>query len=221
MNQNNKTTTSEENKLTEDIINKSMLSLEGIIKGIDFNKQINIDNIPDKVKYSKVEEYFRKNHETSSDIEITRRIFTHYIQNGILPKIDVENRLNDNFTLYTRDQIIYYIMAQQLKSLTKLDNISKLFNQIRENNNKRMPFDTNDVFEFYSNITSYMPTMFQEILYRFLNDYFKEVFLDGISLNSDETIAFDKQMRAISSLLLLVFSKSAIDYFDEVMKNEI
>jgi len=198
-----------------------MLSLEGIIKGIDFNKQINIDNIPDKVKYSKVEEYFRKNHETSSDIEITRRIFTHYIQNGILPKIDVENRLNDNFTLYTRDQIIYYIMAQQLKSLTKLDNISKLFNQIRENNNKRMPFDTNDVFEFYSNITSYMPTMFQEILYRFLNDYFKEVFLDGISLNSDETIAFDKQMRAISSLLLLVFSKSAIDYFDEVMKNEI
>ena len=77
-------------------------------------------SVPDHVNYAKIEKYLR-----SVDIEVTRKMFISYIKERLLPGgHDVKN---SNYTLYTHNQIIYYIMVDMFKAILPLAKIKILF----------------------------------------------------------------------------------------------
>jgi hypothetical protein len=79
--------------------------------------------IPDRVNYAKVEKYLR-----SVKIEVTRRMFVSYIKSKLLP--DGQDVKNSNFTLYTHDQILYYILVDMFKPILPLAKIKILFHDV-------------------------------------------------------------------------------------------
>lgn len=86
---------------------------------------INPVTIPDHVNYAKIEKYLRSVH-----VEVTRKMFASYIKEQLLPGgHDVKNR---NFTLYTHEQIVYYILVDMFKPILSLAKIKELlFNVLR------------------------------------------------------------------------------------------
>lgn len=84
---------------------------------------IDLTKVPDGVKYSKVEKYLR-----SVNIEITRRMFISYINDEILPSgHDIKNT---NLSLYTRDQVITYILIDMFKPILPLNKVKILLSEI-------------------------------------------------------------------------------------------
>ncbi len=79
--------------------------------------------IPDHVNYAKVEKYLR-----SVNIEVTRRMFVSYISKHLLP--DEHDVKNSNFSLYTHDQIVYYILVDMFKPMLPLAKIIVLFHDV-------------------------------------------------------------------------------------------
>lgn len=84
---------------------------------------INPETIPDHVNYAKIEKYLR-----SVKVEVTRRIFVSYIKGQLLP--GGQDVKNSNFTLYTHDQILYYILVDMFKSILPLQKIKVLFHDV-------------------------------------------------------------------------------------------
>ncbi len=171
--------------------------------------------IPDKVKYSSVEKFFRNAPEPFNNVEITRRIFTSYIKNGILPETEEANRVNDNFTLYTKEQIIYFYLAQKLKSLTKLENISKLFSKLRSD---EIGFTAQDIYGFFdmgteSLIEEIKVAIFENIKQLLSADLEKDS-SNGVNLENE----LEENKDVLFSLILLVMAKCCIDGFNEYMK---
>lgn len=81
---------------------------------------IHPETVPDHVNYAKIEKYLRSVH-----VEITRKMFASYIKEQLLPNDhDVKN---SNFTLYTHDQIIYYLLVDMFKPILPLAKIKDLF----------------------------------------------------------------------------------------------
>lgn len=77
------------------------------------------ESIPNHVNYSKVEKYLR-----SVNIEVTRRMFISYLKDQLLPNDhDVKNR---HFSLYTHEQIIYYILIDMFKPFLPLGKVKVL-----------------------------------------------------------------------------------------------
>lgn len=172
------------------------------------------NQIPDDVKYSSVEKFFRNAPEPFCNVEITRRIFTSYIQNGILPEIDEANRLNEKFTLYTREQIIYYYLAQQLKPLTKLEHISKLFSLLRTD---EIGLNAQDIYGFFD----IGNTIYAEIEKAILESI-KELLIENLTEDGDSVQdlenQFDAKKKYLMPLLWLVMAKCCMDSFNEHMK---
>ena len=84
---------------------------------------IKLATIPDHVNYAKVEKYLR-----SVNIEVTRRMFISYIKKHLLPEgHDIKN---SNFSLYTHDQIVYYILVDMFKPILPLAKIIVLFHDV-------------------------------------------------------------------------------------------
>lgn len=79
--------------------------------------------IPDHVSYSKIEKYLR-----SVDIDITRRMFASYLKAELLP--EGQDVRNSNFSLYTHEQIIYFILIDMFKPLLPLSKVKVLFRDI-------------------------------------------------------------------------------------------
>ena len=84
---------------------------------------IDLKKVPDYVKYSKVEKYLR-----SVNIEITRRMFISYINDEILP--GGHKVKNKNFSFYTRDQIITYILIDMFKPILPLGKVKILLSEV-------------------------------------------------------------------------------------------
>jgi len=85
--------------------------------------KIDLKKVPDHVSYSKVEKYLR-----SVNIEITRKMFITYIKDGLLPsEHDVKNK---NFSFYTKNQIIYYILVDMFKPILPLNKVKELLSNI-------------------------------------------------------------------------------------------
>ncbi len=78
------------------------------------------ETIPDHVNYAKIEKYLR-----SVNVEVTRKMFATYIKEQLLPSgHDVKN---SNFSLYTHEQILYYILVDMFKPILPLGKIKVLF----------------------------------------------------------------------------------------------
>lgn len=84
---------------------------------------INLTKVPDHVNYSKVEKYLR-----SINVEITRRMFISYLKEELLP--DGHEVKNSNYSYYTREQIIYFILIDMFKPILPLSKVKVLFGQI-------------------------------------------------------------------------------------------
>ena len=84
---------------------------------------IDLKKVPDGVKYAKVEKYLR-----SVNIEITRRMFISYINDELLPGgHDVKNT---KLSLYTRDQIITFILIDMFKPILPLGKVKILLSEV-------------------------------------------------------------------------------------------
>jgi hypothetical protein len=81
------------------------------------------ETIPDHVNYAKIEKYLR-----SVKIEVTRRMFVSYIKGKLLP--GGQEVKNSNFSLYTHDQILYYILVDMFKPILSLEKIKDLFHDV-------------------------------------------------------------------------------------------
>ena len=84
---------------------------------------INPETIPDHVNYAKIEKYLR-----SVQVEVTRKMFASYIKEQLLPSDHVVK--NSNFTLYTHDQIVYYLLVDMFKPILPLGKIKVLFSDV-------------------------------------------------------------------------------------------
>ena len=84
---------------------------------------IDLEKVPDHVNFSKVEKYLR-----SIDVEITRRMFISYLKEELLP--DGHEVKNSNYSYYTREQIVYFILIDMFKPILPLGKVKVLFNQI-------------------------------------------------------------------------------------------
>jgi hypothetical protein len=85
---------------------------------------IDLAKIPNHVNYAKVEKYL-----LSIDIEITRRMFITYLNEKLLP--DGHEVKNSNYTYYSREQIIYYILVDMFKPILPLGKVKVLFAEHR------------------------------------------------------------------------------------------
>ncbi len=81
------------------------------------------ETIPDHVNYAKIEKYLR-----SVNVEVTRRMFVSYIKKHLLP--DEHDVKNSNFSLYTHDQILYYILVDMFRPILPLEKIKVLFHDV-------------------------------------------------------------------------------------------
>ena len=81
------------------------------------------ESIPDHVNYAKIEKYLR-----SVNIEVTRKMFATYIKEQLLPSGHVVK--NSNFSLYTHEQILYYILVDMFKPILPLGKIKVLFREM-------------------------------------------------------------------------------------------
>ena len=84
---------------------------------------IDPETIPDHVNYAKIEKYLRSVH-----VEVTRKMFASYIKEQLLPSDHVVK--NSNFTLYTHDQIVYYLLVDMFKPILPLGKIKVLFSDV-------------------------------------------------------------------------------------------
>ena len=86
-------------------------------------KIIDLKKVPNHVNYSKVEKYLR-----SINVEITRKMFITYIKDGLLPSDhDVKN---NNYSFYTKNQIIYYVLVDMFKPILPLNKVKILLNEV-------------------------------------------------------------------------------------------
>ncbi len=84
---------------------------------------IDLDKVPDHVNYAKVEKYLR-----SINVEVTRRMFISYLKENLLP--DGHEVKNSNYSYYTREQIIYFILTDMFKPILPLGKVKVLFSEI-------------------------------------------------------------------------------------------
>jgi hypothetical protein len=84
---------------------------------------IDLTKVPDHVNYAKVEKYLR-----SIDIDISRRMFIAYLNDKLLP--DRHEVKNSNYTYYSREQIIYFILIDMFKPILPLGKVKVLFAEI-------------------------------------------------------------------------------------------
>lgn len=89
----------------------------GFEAGVDFKNKIDFSTIPNGVKYSDVEKYLKQ-----FDPDITRRKFTSYIEQGLLPE---GVKKNEKLTLYLKEHILRYMFIVKYKNYLPLNRIKK------------------------------------------------------------------------------------------------
>jgi hypothetical protein len=81
--------------------------------------RIKPETIPDRVNYAGIEKYLR-----SVNVEITHKMFASYIKKQLLPSRHNVKYLF--FTLYTQEQILYFILVDMFKPVLPLGKVKLL-----------------------------------------------------------------------------------------------
>ena len=203
----------DKNDIQKDINTINRILEKNILLSIEDSYEFDekqLDIVPDKVKYSKVEKFIKDNSDRFPDVEITRRIFTSYIQNGILPPIMDENQPNDKMNYYTKEQILYYIMAQQLKSVVKLDDLSRLFGQLRDLDEED---NSVEIFKLYVEMYEVYKSMMKSTVKELIE---KIIMPDLLDENKECTDEMPNETRVLMKFSLLISCKAIIDMYDEI-----
>ena len=165
------------------------------------------ETIPDHVNYAKVEKYLR-----SVNVEVTRKMFASYIKEQLLPSGHVVK--NSNFTLYTHDQIIYYILVDMFKPILPLGKIKVLFDDVLRPMIYLIGLDATYV-RLCENILSNMVSFEHAVEMAITNDIRTDV-----SQASQLQNAADQVVQAIGSIAYytqvqtLCLAKGALDFYE-------
>ncbi len=168
---------------------------------------IDLDKVPDHANYSKVEKYLR-----SVDIEITRKMFLSYLKEELLP--GGHEVKNANYSYYTKEQIIYYIMVDIFKPILPLNKIKVLFTDIL----KPMIDDKGieSTYRTLYQIIRYMTQKFEETVTMALKENLPIMEENGLRMTAemkDDLTAAKRNIGQYTNLVTLCMARGALDFY--------
>lgn len=168
---------------------------------------IDLDKVPEHVNYSKVEKYLR-----SVNIEITRKMFLSYLKEELLP--GGHEVKNANYSYYTKEQIIYYIMIDMFKPILPLNKIKILFKDIL-----KPMIDAEGVESTYRTlyaIIHYMTQKFEETVSTALKKNMTAIEENGFGMTDemrDDHAAAKHNIGQYTNLVTLCMARGALDFY--------
>ncbi len=166
---------------------------------------IDLPKVPDHVNYSKVEKYLR-----SINVEITRRMFITYLKEELLP--NGHEVKNSNYSYYTREQVIYYILVDMFKPILPLGKIKLLFAEILSPIITDMGLDA--AFATMCEIIVYMTGKFEDAVTMAVAE--ENMKIAKARLDSTENTLSEKAQHNIghyTNLVTLCMAKGALDFY--------
>ena len=166
---------------------------------------IDLAKVPDHVNYSKVEKYLR-----SIDVEITRRMFITYLKEELLP--NGHEVKNSNYSYYTREQVIYYILIDMFKPILPLGKVKILFAEILNPIIADMGLDA--AFATMCDIIVYMTGKFENAVTTAVaeeNQKIAKTHLDRTKNNLSEKALHN--IGHYTNLVTLCMAKGALDFY--------
>ncbi|MCE5343536.1 MAG: DUF1836 domain-containing protein [Eubacteriales bacterium] len=163
---------------------------------------IHPDDIPDHVNYSKIEKYLR-----SVNIEVTRRMFVSYLKDDLLP--NGHDVINSNYSLYTHEQITYFILVDMFKPILPLSKVKVLFSDILQPIVDTIGLDATYI-QLCNNIVSMLDSFESAVLAAIKDDSVQE------DLNGDVLVDLDKVNSNIacqSHVAALCMARGALDFY--------
>ena len=194
-----------ENEIFETVVKE-------VVSGISINVQkkykgIVVDKIPDHVNYSKVEKYLR-----SVNIEITRKMFFTYLKEGLLPS--GHEVKNSNYSFYTKEQIIYYILIDMFKPILPLSKVKTLFNDLLKQTIDDVGLEF--TYKALCDMTSYMASRFEEAVAAAIKEEqsrLKELSVKIPEETDDETKKAEYHIAHYATLVTLCMARGALDFY--------
>ncbi len=187
-------------------------ALREVVAGISSSVQkkyeiIDLQKVPGHVNYSKVEKYLR-----SVNIEITRKMFLSYLKENLLP--EGHEIKNTNFSYYTREQIIYYILVDMFKPILPLSKIKLLFHDILKPMIDEIGLE--NTYQTLYQIIRYMTRKFEEAIT--LASKEEPLKVEDIRVKmpeetADETIKTQYRIAQYTNLITLCMAKGALDFY--------
>lgn len=176
-----------------------------VIGGISYHVHkkydiIDIKKAPDHVNYSKVEKYLR-----SVNVEITRKMFLSYLKEKILP--GGHEVKNTNFSYYTKEQIIYYILVDMFKPILPLNKIKILFSDILKPMIDDMGLES--TYQALREMVSYMVSRFEDAVTMAITE---EEHKMPQKADSDQMLA-KQHIAHYTNLVTLCMAKGALDFY--------
>jgi len=170
------------------------------------------ETIPDHVNYAKIEKYLR-----SVNVEVTRKRFASYIKEQLLPSgHDVKN---SNFSLYTHEQIICYILVDMFKPILSLAKIKVLLYEVLQPMVFILGLDATYI-QLCNNILSKMDS-FENVVVQSIQD---DIQTAPNQKTQPENTA-DALVQAIGSIAYytqvetLCLAKGALDFYEQTPDN--
>ena len=168
-------------------------------------ERIDLSKVPDHVSYAKVEKYLR-----SIDVEVTRRMFTTYLKEDLLP--DGHEVKNSNYSYYTREQIIYYILVDMFKPILQLGKVKILLNEILS----PIIADIGPDAAFYTicKIIIYTARKFEDAILEAVtqeNMRAVQALLNKLQVHDNEEALYS--MKHYTNLVTLCMAKGGLDYY--------
>lgn len=181
-----------------------------VIAGISSNVHqkydiIDLQKAPDHVNYSKVEKFLR-----SVNVEITRKMFFTYLKENLLP--GGHEVKNTNFSYYTKEQIIYYMLIDMFKPILPLSKIKILFNDILKPMIDEMGLEA--TYMALREMVNYMVSRFDEAVTIAIAEEELRIKLPvNISekAQNDQTLA--THIAHYTNLITLCMAKGALDFY--------
>lgn len=188
--------------------------VEGVVKNVAAGisakvKQkygmIDLSKIPDHVNYSKVEKYLR-----SINVEVTRRMFISYLKDELLP--DGHEVKNSNYSYYTREQIIYFILVDMFKPILPLGKVKILFSEILQPAITEIGLDA--AFGTLCEIIVYMTGKFEEAVTSAISE--ENLKTRAVHPKKEDGKLSEKALYDIghyTNLVTLCMAKGALDFY--------
>lgn len=170
-------------------------------------KLIDLSKVPDHVNYSKVEKYLR-----SINIDITRKMFFSYLKDNLLP--GGHEVKNTNFSYYTSEQVIYYIMVDMYKSILPLNKVKMLFNDILKPMIDDMGLKS--TYEAMNEMINFMVNKFEEAVTSTIEEEqlrIKKTDLNLLEETDNEKKKAKQHMEHYTNLVTLNMAKGALDFY--------
>jgi hypothetical protein len=181
-----------------------------VINGISSNVRqkydiIDLQKTPDHVNYSKVEKYLR-----SVNIEITHKMFFSYLKEDLLP--GGHEVKNANFSYYTKEQIIYYMLVDMFKPILPLNKVKLLFSDILKPMIDDLGLEA--TYHALREMVNYMVDRFEEAVTMAIAEEelrMKKAVI--IPADDEEQIMSKQHIAHYTDLVTLCMAKGALDFY--------